>query len=88
MSRSASHCSRCAANVFIARRKSVPIKRLLRTLAVCLPLLVGILGGVPMKPEEIEELLHDLNAPKITVTIPGESENGDDPIDDPPDGRN
>ena len=32
-----------------------------------------------MKPEEIEELMHNLNAPKITVAIPGESENGDEP---------
>jgi hypothetical protein len=59
----------------------VSIKKLLRTLAICLPLMVGIIGGVPMKPEEIEELMHNLNQPKITVTIPGESENGDEPID-------
>ena len=52
------------------------IKRILRTLVVCLPLLAGSLI-VPMKPEEIEELMHNLNTPKITVTIPGESENGD-----------
>lgn len=51
---------------------------------VCLPLMIGSLGGVPMKPEEIEELMHNLNQPKITITIPGESENGDDPLDDPP----
>jgi hypothetical protein len=43
----------------------------------------GALSGVPMKPEEIEELMHNLNQPKITVTISGESENGDEPIDDP-----
>jgi hypothetical protein len=43
--------------------------------------MVGILGAVPMKPEEIEELMHRLNQPKITVTIPGESESGDEPID-------
>jgi hypothetical protein len=43
--------------------------------------MVGVIGGVPMKPEEIEELMHNLNQPKIVVTIPGESENGDEPID-------
>jgi hypothetical protein len=59
----------------------VSIKKLLRTLAICLPLMAGIVGGVPMKPEEIEELMHSLNQPKITVTIPGESENGDEPMD-------
>lgn len=61
----------------------VSIKHLLRTLAVCLPLMFGSLSGVPMKPEEIEELMHNLNQPKITITIPGESENGDQPMDDP-----
>jgi hypothetical protein len=43
--------------------------------------MAGVLGGIAMKPEEIEELMHSLNQPKITVTIPGESENGDEPID-------
>ena len=57
------------------------IKHWLRTLVICFSLMFGMLGGVPMKPEEIEELMHSLNQPKITVTIPGESENGDEPID-------
>jgi hypothetical protein len=65
----------------------VSIKHLLRTLAVCLAVLIGQLSGVPMKPEEIEELMHNLNQPKITITIPGESESGDDPFDDPPGGE-
>ena len=71
----------------IAGREFVSIKRSLRTLVVCLPLAFGALTGMPMKPEEIEELMHNLNQPKITVTIPGESENGDDPIGGPPDGE-
>ena len=57
------------------------IKHLLRTLVVCLPLMFGALSGVPMKPEEIEELMHNLNQPKITVIIPDESENGDETMD-------
>ena len=57
------------------------IKHLLRTFVICFSLMVGVLGGVAMKPEEIEELMHSLNQPKITVTIPGESENGDEPVD-------
>jgi len=68
----------------------VSIKHLLRTFVVCLPLMIGSLSGVPMKPEEIEELMHNLNQPKITITIPGQSESGDDPwedpLDDPPGG--
>lgn len=53
------------------------IKHVLRTIIVCLPLALGSLMGLPMKPEEIEQLMHDLNQPRIVITIPGESENGD-----------
>ena len=62
----------CACRCGHRRENRVSIKRVLRTLMVCLPLMVGSLGGVPMKPEEIEELMHNLNQPKITITIPGE----------------
>jgi len=56
------------------------IKGLLRTLLVCLPLAFGSLAGIPMRPEEIEDLMHHLNQPKITVMVPDDSENGDDTI--------
>jgi hypothetical protein len=56
------------------------MKSKLRTLLVCLPLLVGSFSGVPMRPEQIEELMQSVNQPKITYTIPNESENGDDTI--------
>ena len=65
-------------------------KHQLRTLIVCLPLALGLLMGVPMKPEEIEQLMHDLNQPRIAVTIPGESENGggsEDPEEETADWR-
>lgn len=58
-------------------RTLMSIKRLLRTLLICLPLAAGSLAGVPMRPEQVEELMHNLNQPKVTVTIPDESENGD-----------
>jgi hypothetical protein len=61
----------------ILERSLMSIKHLLRTLVICLSLGLGSLAGVPMKPEEIEELMHSLNQQKITVTIPDESENGD-----------
>lgn len=54
------------------------MKHKLRTLLVCLPLLVGSLIGAPMRPEEIEELMQRTNQQKIAYTIPDESENGDD----------
>jgi hypothetical protein len=57
----------------------VSIKRRLRTLLLCLPLLLGAFAGMPMRPEEIEELMHSANQQKIVVTINDDSENGDEP---------
>lgn len=56
------------------------IKRRLRTLFLGLPLLLGALSGMAMRPEEIEELMHSMNQQKIVVTIDDESENGDEPL--------
>jgi hypothetical protein len=62
------------------REDLVSMKHKLRTLLLCLPLLVGSLIGAPMRPEEIEELMQSMNQQKIAYTIPDESENGDDTI--------
>ncbi|HUO16428.1 MAG TPA: hypothetical protein VMX38_15690 [Verrucomicrobiae bacterium] len=51
------------------------IKHRLRTLLICLPLLFGSLGGMPMRPEEIEELMHAMNEQKIVVTVEDEGDN-------------
>lgn len=56
------------------------IKYRLRTLFLCLPLLLGAFSGMPMRPEEIEELMHNRNQQKIVVTVDDESENGDDTL--------
>jgi hypothetical protein len=40
---------------------------------LCLPLVLGALSGIAMRPEEIEELMHSMNQQKISYTIPGES---------------
>jgi hypothetical protein len=56
------------------------IKRRLRMLALCLPLLLGAGIGMPMRPEEIEELMHRANEQKIAYTIPGDKEKPDDTI--------
>lgn len=61
------------------------IQQRLRTLLVCIPLLFGALGGMPMRPEEIEELMHNMNEQKIAYTIPAESEDGDGYLPKPPD---
>ncbi len=52
-------------------------KHKLRSLLLCIPLLLGALGGMPMRPEEIEELMHSMNQQRIEYVVPLESENGD-----------
>lgn len=59
------------------------IKHKLRTLLLCLPLLVAAGFGMPMRPEEVEELMRRNQQPQITYTIPDESESGDDTIEPP-----
>ena len=46
------------------------MKSKLRSLLLCMTLLVGVFGGVPMRPEEIEELMRCMSQPKIEYTIP------------------
>ena len=52
------------------------VKRL-RTVFLCLTLEVGVLIGVPMRPEQIRELLNQLNQPKLAHVLPGEEDSGD-----------
>jgi hypothetical protein len=61
-----------------SREDLVSTKGKLRSLFLCFTLLAGALGGSPMRPEEIEELMHTMNQPKITYTIRTDAENGDD----------
>ena len=49
-------------------------------LVFCSILAVASFGGAPMRPEEIEELMHAMNQPKIAHTLPDDSESGDDKI--------
>lgn len=51
----------------------------LRELLVCLTLEMGVVAGVPMRPDEIQELMHQLNQPKVAHVLPSESDEGDDP---------
>lgn len=55
---------------------SVKIK--LRVLVVCLALEMGVMCGVPMRPDEIEELMHQMNQPKHAHALPAEHDDGDD----------
>jgi hypothetical protein len=58
-------------------REPVSWMEKLRTVFVCLTLEVGILFGVPMKPEEIQRLLRDLNETTLAQTLPEEKETGE-----------
>jgi hypothetical protein len=51
----------------------------LRVLLVCAALEMGVLGGVPMRPDEIRELMHQMNQPALAHVLPIEDEDGVDP---------
>ena len=53
-------------------------KKRLRTLLACAALEMGVLVGVPMRPEQIRELMHQMNQPTIAHVLPSEEEAGDD----------
>ena len=53
----------------------MPLKHRLRTLACCVVLQVATLIGVPMRPEQVQELMRALNQPKIARTTPDEKKN-------------
>jgi hypothetical protein len=53
---------------------------------VCAALQVGVFCGVPMRPEQIQELMFQMNLPKLAHVIPDE-EAGGDGNDDGPDGE-
>lgn len=54
------------------------IIRRLRTVACCAILEIGTLMGVPMRPEQIQDLMRAMNVPKVAQTNPDESNAGDD----------
>jgi hypothetical protein len=56
----------------------VSLKKRLRTLVCCIVLEVGALAGVPMRPDEISELMNTLAQPKLAKTNPDRPDEGDD----------
>ena len=50
------------------------MKSKFRLLLLSMTLLVGLFGGVPMRPEEIEEMMRSMSQPKIEYTIPDKKE--------------
>jgi hypothetical protein len=57
----------------------VSLKRRVRTLFCCFVLQFGTLVGVPMRPEQIQELMRTLNTPKIAHINPETHPDGDQP---------
>ena len=55
----------------------VSVKSRLRTVVCCLALQVGAMTGVPMRPDEIQELMHTLAQPKLARTNPDRPDDGD-----------
>ena len=49
----------------------------LRTILVCSMLELAALAGVPMRPEEIQELMRTMNQPKLAHVLRDESDRGD-----------
>ena len=52
-------------------------KKRLRTIFLCCALELGVMTGVPMRPEEIRALLNQMNQPKLAHVLPGEEDVGD-----------
>jgi hypothetical protein len=52
------------------------LKNSLRKIVLCLTLEAGLIMGMPMRPEEIEELMRCTSRPEIVRTTPEESDPG------------
>jgi hypothetical protein len=51
----------------------------LRVVFICAALQLGVFSGVPMRPDEIQQLMHQMNQPKLAHVLTGDDEGGDDP---------
>lgn len=49
----------------------------LRMVSVCAMLQLSVFAGAPVRPEQIEELMHQMNEPKLAQVLPDESDDGD-----------
>jgi len=61
-----------------ANQGVVLLMKKLRVLLVCLTLQVGVVLGAPMRPEEIQDLMHQMNQPKVAYVLPSENDSGDE----------
>jgi hypothetical protein len=58
-------------------RVYVSLKEKLRILLACSVLELGVLMGAPMRPDEIKELMHQMNQPTLAHVLPSEEEAGE-----------
>ena len=52
------------------------LKEKLRVLLACGVLELGVLMGAPMRPDEIQELMRQMNQPALAHVLPSEEEAG------------
>jgi len=52
----------------------------LRTILVCAMLEYAAMMGAPMRPDEIEELMRQMNQPKLAHVLRDENDDGDPPV--------
>ena len=60
------------------------LKARLRTILLCAALELGVLSGVPMRPEEIRSLMNQINRPKLAHVLPTDDQIGDEPATNSP----
>jgi hypothetical protein len=56
------------------------MKKRFQRILLCLVLSAGSQIGIPMPPDEIEELMRTMNQPKLVRKFAEEEDQGDDPI--------
>jgi len=49
-----------------------------RSLFLCIVLEVGLMAGVPMRPDEIARLMRLMAGPRVELSRPDEADRGDD----------
>lgn len=59
------------------------VKGKLRVLLACATLQLGVILGTPMRPEQIKELMHQMNQPTVAHVLRSEDDAGDDPPEEP-----
>ena len=59
-------------------------KQKLRVLLACAVLEFGLLAGAPMRPDEIEDLMRQMNQPRLAHVLPSDEDSGDGPAGEPP----